>query len=164
MYPVSAYLYFVFLLFFFFFQAEDGIRDTSVTGVQTCALPICIVDWEHELWSNGHSSRPGRADDPALLAAWHLARPHKRPSAINMPLPAGAADRNAVPIYDFPSQRVVNHYVSEMPVRTSARRSLGAYANVFAIESFMDELAQTAGIDPIAFRLRILKDPRGLSV
>ena len=26
---------------FFFFQAEDGIRDTSVTGVQTCALPIC---------------------------------------------------------------------------------------------------------------------------
>src|SRR5207302_1816433 len=36
-----------------------------------------IVDWEHELWSNGHSSRPGRADDPALLAAWHLARPHK---------------------------------------------------------------------------------------
>src|SRR5437762_11350965 len=30
----------VFVLFFFFFQAEDGIRDTSVTGVQTCALPI----------------------------------------------------------------------------------------------------------------------------
>src|SRR5437762_5556941 len=29
------------LFFFFFFQAEDGIRDTSVTGVQTCALPIC---------------------------------------------------------------------------------------------------------------------------
>ena len=123
-----------------------------------------IVDWEHELWSNGHSSRPGRADDPALLAAWHLARPHKRPSAINMPLPAGAADRNAIPIYDFPSQRVVNHYVREMPVRTSALRSLGAYANVFAIESFMDELAQTAGIDPIAFRLRHLKDPRGRAV
>src|SRR5260370_19113720 len=29
------------LSFFFFFQAEDGIRDSSVTGVQTCALPIC---------------------------------------------------------------------------------------------------------------------------
>ena len=123
-----------------------------------------IVDWEHELWSNGHSSRPGRADGPALLAAWHLTRPHERPSAINMPLPAGAADRNAIPIYDFPSQRVVNHYVREMPVRTSALRSLGAYANVFAIESFMDELAQAAGIDPIAFRLRHLKDPRGRAV
>src|SRR5256884_316324 len=123
-----------------------------------------IVDWEHELWSNGHSSRPGRADDPALLAAWHLARPHKRPSAINMPLPAGAADRNAVPIYDFPSQRVVNHYVREMPVRTSALRSLGAYANVFAIESFMDELADAAGLDPVEFRLRHLKDERARTV
>jgi len=123
-----------------------------------------IVDWHHELWSNGHSSRPGRAEGPALAAAWHLARPHERPSAINMPLPAGAADRNAIPIYDFPNQRVVNHYVREMPVRTSALRSLGAYANVFAIESFMDELAQAAGIDPIAFRLRHLKDPRGRAV
>ena len=123
-----------------------------------------IVDWEHELWSNGHSSRPGRADNPALLAAWHLARPHERLSAINMPLPAGAADRNAIPIYDFPNQRVVNHYVREMPLRTSALRSLGAYANVFAIESFMDELAQAAGIDPITFRQRHLKDPRGRAV
>ena len=123
-----------------------------------------IVDWEHELWSNGHSSRPGRGDSPALLAAWHLTSPHERPSAINMPLPAGAADRNAIPIYDFPNQRVVNHYVRAMPVRTSALRSLGAYANVFAIESFMDELAQAAGIDPIAFRLRHLKDPRGRAV
>src|SRR5213594_3360156 len=123
-----------------------------------------IVDWEHELWSNGHSSRPGRSHDPALLAAWHLARPYERPSAINMPLPPGAADRNAIPIYDFPNQRVVNHYVREMPVRTSALRSLGAYANVFAMESFMDELAQAAGIDPIAFRLRHLKDPRGRAV
>ena len=123
-----------------------------------------IVDWEHELWSNGHSSRPGRADNPALVAAWHLSRPYERPSAINMPLPAGAADRNAIPIYDFPNQRVVNHYVREMPVRTSALRSLGAYANVFAIESFMDELAQAAGIDPITFRQRHLKDPRGRAV
>src|SRR5216684_7617255 len=123
-----------------------------------------IVDWRHELWSNGHSARPGRSDNPALVAAWHLARPFKRPAAINMPLPAGAADRNAVPLYDFPSQRVVNHYVREMPVRTSALRSLGAYANVFAIESFMDELAQAAGIDPITFRRRHLKDPRGRAV
>src|SRR6266571_4912966 len=123
-----------------------------------------IVDWRHELWSNGHSGRPGRSDNPALVAAWHLARPFKRPAAINMPLPAGAADRNAVPLYDFPSQRVVNHYVREMPVRTSALRSLGAYANVFAIESFMDELADAAGLDPVEFRLRHLKDERARTV
>ena len=34
-------------LFFFFFQAEDGIRDWSVTGVQTCALPISITEHVH---------------------------------------------------------------------------------------------------------------------
>ena len=38
--PISTWLLFLFS-FFFFFQAEDGIRDWSVTGVQTCALPIC---------------------------------------------------------------------------------------------------------------------------
>src|SRR5258706_281259 len=123
-----------------------------------------IVDWQHELWSNGHSSRPGRSQGPALAAAWHLSTPHERPSAINLPLPSGAADRNALPIYDFPNQRVVNHDVREMPVRTSALRSLGAYANVFAIESFMDELAQAGKIDAIAFRLRPLEDPPGRAV
>ena len=123
-----------------------------------------IVEWQHELWSNGHSSRPGRSDTPSLVAAWHLSKPFERPAAINMPLPAGAADRNAIPIYDFPNQRVVNHYVREMPVRASALRSLGAFANVFAIESFMDELAGAAGVDPVTFRLRHLKDPRGTAV
>src|SRR5699024_8350886 len=38
------------MLLYFFFQAEDGIRDRNVTGVQTCALPICInqVDSKHD--------------------------------------------------------------------------------------------------------------------
>ena len=123
-----------------------------------------VVDWRHELWSNGHSHRPGRADQPTLVAASHLASPFERPAAINMPLPAGAADRNAIPLYDFPNQRVVNHYVREMPVRTSALRSLGAYANVFAIESFMDEIARAASLDPVEFRLRHLKDGRARAV
>src|SRR5688572_32484519 len=39
---VLIFLYYDFFLFFFFFQAEDGIRDLTVTGVQTCALPISI--------------------------------------------------------------------------------------------------------------------------
>ena len=123
-----------------------------------------IVEWRHELWSNGHSHRPGRSASPTLVAAWHLAQPFERPSALNMPLPAGAADRNAIPLYEFPNQRVVNHYVRDMPVRTSSLRSLGAYANVFAIESFMDELARAAGSDPVAYRLRFLKDERARAV
>ena len=52
------------------------------------------------------------------------------------PQPAGGGDRNAIPLYDFPSQRVVHHFVQDMPIRVSALRTLGAYANVFALESF----------------------------
>lgn len=121
-----------------------------------------IVDWTHELWSHGHSTRPGADKEGAnLLAAWHLADPVKKPRPGNPGLPGGGSHRNAIPLYDFPSQRVVNHLVREAPLRTSALRSLGAHANVFAIESFMDELAETAGADPVEFRLRHLSDARG---
>src|SRR5205823_11520196 len=40
-YVIYFFLLLFFFFFFFFFQAEDGIRDKLVTGVQTCALPIC---------------------------------------------------------------------------------------------------------------------------
>jgi len=123
-----------------------------------------IVEWRHELWSNGHAQRPGRGPIPTLLASWHLEKPFPCPPAVNGPLPAGAADRNAIPLYAFPNQRVVNHYVRDMPIRVSALRSLGGFANVFAIESFMDELALAAGTDAVAFRLRHLEDPRGRAV
>ncbi len=58
----------------------------------------------------------------------------------------------------------MNHYVRDMPVRGSSLRSLGGYANVFAIESFMDELAFAADADPVAFRVRHLNDPRARAV
>jgi nicotinate dehydrogenase subunit B len=69
-----------------------------------------------------------------------------------------------VPLYDFPNQRVVNHLITEMPLRVSALRTLGAYTNVFAVESFMDELAVAAGQDPAAFRLAHLSDRRAWGV
>lgn len=68
--------------------------------------------------------------------------------------------RNADPIYDFPDRRIVKHMVRELPLRTSSLRSLGAYANVFAIESFMDELAHESSADPLEFRLKHLTDER----
>src|SRR5258707_10384499 len=80
------------------------------------------------------------------------------------PQPAGGGDRNSIPLYDFPSQRIVHHFIPEMPIRVSALRTLGAYANVFAIESFMDELAAAAGTDPVAFRLAHMQDPRARAV
>ncbi|HKD30978.1 MAG TPA: molybdopterin cofactor-binding domain-containing protein [Xanthobacteraceae bacterium] len=122
-----------------------------------------IVDWNYDVWSNTHSTRP----DPRgnnLLASWYLNEPQKPAPPGIIPQPAGGGDRNAVPLYDFPSQRVVNHFIKEMPLRVSALRTLGAYANVFAIESFLDELALAAGADPVAFRLAHLRDPRGRAV
>src|SRR3954462_9325439 len=123
-----------------------------------------IVSWRHDLWSNGHTHRPGRSQKPVLIAGGELANPFERAPAIDPPLPVGGAQRNAVPGYDFPDFRVTQHYVREAPVHGSSLRALGAFANVFGIESFMDELAADAGADPIEFRLRHLKDPRGRAV
>src|SRR2546423_10657610 len=123
-----------------------------------------VVDYRNELWSHTHSTRPGESDGVNLLAAWYVKDAQRPGSARNIPQPAGGGDRNAIPLYVFPRQRVINHLLPEMPVRVSALRTLGAYANVFAIESFMDELAAAAGADPVEFRLRHLSDPRAKAV
>jgi nicotinate dehydrogenase subunit B len=121
-----------------------------------------IADWNFEVWSNTHSMRPGGAG--SMLAAQHMAQPFAVPEAKPIPLPEGGGDRNAIPIYKFPSARVVHHFIPDMPVRISAMRALGAYHNVFSIESFVDELALAAGADPVEFRLKHLDDPRGREV
>jgi CO/xanthine dehydrogenase Mo-binding subunit len=123
-----------------------------------------IASWKHELWSNGHTHRPGRSPKPALIAPAHLAKPFERSHAIDPALPAGGSERNAIPLYEFPGLLVAKNYVRDTPRRASSLRALGAYGNVFAIESFMDELAAAAGADAIEFRLRHLKDPRGRAV
>lgn len=119
-----------------------------------------IADWQYEVWSQSHNTRPGKAGN--LLAATHLARPFAPPAPKPIPQPEGSGDRNAVPYYVLPNARVVHRFQPQGVLRTSAVRSLGAYCNVFAIESFMDELAQAAGLDPVAFRLRHLADPRAI--
>jgi nicotinate dehydrogenase subunit B len=124
-----------------------------------------VIDWNHEVWSYPHLGRPrgnGRVSD--LVASWHLEVPFEKPQ--RMPIHAShiGSHRNADPLYAFPQKRVVKHFVQNSPLRTSAMRGLGAYANVFAIESFMDELAQAAGIDPVEFRLRHLEEERARAV
>ena len=95
--------------------------------------------------------RPGGAG--SMLAAQHMSQPFAQPGPKPIPQPEGGGDRNAIPIYKFPNAQVVHHFIPAMPVRVSAMRSLGAYHNVFSIESFMDELAQASGADPVEFRL-----------
>jgi len=121
-----------------------------------------ISAWHYEVWSGTHTARPGKAGH--LLPAWHLATPFALPKPEPIAQPEGGGDRNAIPLYTIPSVRVVHHFVPELPLRVSALRSLGAYANVFAIESFLDELAARAQADPVAFRLRHLDDARARAV
>jgi len=123
-----------------------------------------IVDWRHELWSYPHARRPGGRDGVNLLAASYLAKPWPPTFPADVPLPNGGSDRNAIPLYDFPNQKILKHYMPEAPLRTSSLRTLGAYANVFAIESLMDEAAAAAGADPVEFRLRQLRDERARTV
>ncbi|HEX7891516.1 MAG TPA: molybdopterin cofactor-binding domain-containing protein [Ramlibacter sp.] len=124
-----------------------------------------ITAWEHEIWSNGHSMRPGRMAVPVFHAAPLLARGFDRQVSINVPVSTGAgAERNSIPCYGFDSHRIVNHRLLTMPLRVSSLRSLGAHCNVFASESFLDEIAAELGADPLDFRLRHLADPRGVAV
>jgi len=124
-----------------------------------------IVGWRHSIWSNGHAARPGRASQPALLAAFELENPFPRMISANPPQAnGGGGDRNAIPLYDFPSWSIESHRLLTMPIRTSALRTLGAQGNVFAIESFLDEIAAERGEDPVAFRLRHLSDERAKDV
>jgi CO/xanthine dehydrogenase Mo-binding subunit len=117
-----------------------------------------IVAWRHRIRTGPHLSRLN-GDGDRLAAAWLRSGGPQRPwTGANH---AGA--RNAMPIYDLPARDIGADYV-RTSLRTSSLRSLGAYFNVFAIESFMDELAEAAGADPLEFRLAHLRDERARAV
>ena len=124
-----------------------------------------IVTWRQDVWSNGFMGRPTLGGNPRLLALTHLAGGRPMPPAPDFQAAnSTGASRNSVPGYAIPAVRVTRHRLLDMPIRTSSLRSLGAHLNVFAIESFMDELAAAAGADPVAFRLTHLTDPRARQV
>nr|WP_239499304.1 molybdopterin cofactor-binding domain-containing protein [Paraburkholderia tuberum] len=121
-----------------------------------------LADWRYELWSNTHNNRIENAG--RLLPAQLLAQPFTPAPPKPIPMPEGGGDRNSIPLYRVPGLHVQHHFVPTMPIRVSAMRSLGAHMNVFAIESFIDELARAAHADPVAFRLKHLDDPRAHGV
>jgi CO/xanthine dehydrogenase Mo-binding subunit len=147
-------------------EEEFGFEPVSPAMVTTAQAVLNAsgrpVDWTTEIWSGRHSSRPGGGGN--LLAAEALPDPPAPPPALEAPPPPGAGTRNGEPLYDFPAKRIVHHLIAETPVRTSSLRGLGATLNVFAIESFVDELAERAGQDPLAYRLSMLSDARARAV
>ena len=123
--------------------------------------------WSHETYSGSHRGRPQPGPDgagPAGLLASRFRQHALLPPKPRPALGGTALHRNQDPIYDFPAPRIVKNLVYDLPLRTSALRSLGAFVNVFAIESFIDMLAAESGIDPITLRLRHLTDQRARKV
>ena len=124
-----------------------------------------VLFWNHETYSDTHPQRPSaNGNKSRLLASWHLKEPKQIPEVKPITGYHTGIHRNADPIYDFNDCRIVKHLVSNLPLRVSSLRSLGAYANVFAIESFMDELANSSNRNPFEFRMEYLSDNRAKAV
>lgn len=127
-----------------------------------------ILSWREDIFTYPHATRPSArpvGSESQLLASWALDPPFTRPArAFSQGFESGG-HRNGTPGYSFGALSVIEHDVDDgTPVRSSALRSLGALANVFAIESFMDEVAAETGQDPAELRLRHLHDERGRAV
>lgn len=127
-----------------------------------------IIEWSHDTYSDTHSMRPAPGPNrlgPGRLLATRFTDPAIPPTP---PQPSEGSHngefRNQDPLYTFSNRRIVKHMVEGLPLRVSALRALGAYGNVFALESFLDEMAEEAGVDPIEFRLRNLDDERAKAV
>ena len=146
---------------------EDEFTSSPISTAMAIGLHAVLddagrpLDWTIEIWSPPHAQRPGMNGNSNLLGA--AALPNAPPLNPLSDVPderGGGATRNAVAIYDLPRHRLIHHMLPEVPMRTSSLRGLGAWANVFAIESFVDELAEVAGEDPVSYRLSLLSDPR----
>ena len=127
-----------------------------------------VIDWSHESYGDTHMGRPtpGRSGSPAeKLLSTHL---QEDPLAWPiMPPTMGAhvgVHRNLEPLYNFPNPRLVKNLVRDLPLRVSALRTLGAFANVSALESFIDELAEAGNIPPVEFRLNHLDNENAADV
>ena len=117
------------------------------------------MDWTCEVWAGSHVQRPVYGGN--MLTHEALPNPPPAPKPNDPPEAAGGGGtRNGTPLYDFPAKRIIHHLALTTPVRTSSLRGLGALPNVYALECFVDELAEKAGVDPVEWRLRHLSDPR----
>lgn len=151
-------------------RREEEFRYEPVSPSMAVTIKVAIddqgkpIDWTSEIWSGTHVQRPGTTSG-YLLAADALENPPPPVEPTDPPEErGGGGTRNAMPLYNIPAKRIQHHLVRSLPVRTSALRGLGAPTNVFAVEGMMDELAMLAGLDPVAYRLSIMQDPRARAV
>ncbi|MFK7804989.1 MAG: molybdopterin cofactor-binding domain-containing protein, partial [Anaerolineae bacterium] len=124
-----------------------------------------ITQWHHDVWSYTHLNRPmAGTDTSAYIAAQEIANGMSKPAEVPRYIRHIGEYRNADPLYALPNKQITSHFIPDAPFKVSSLRTLGAFANLFGIESFMDELAHAAGEDPIAYRLRHMQDERAIAV
>ena len=112
-----------------------------------------IVAWDTQMWIPG-----GPQGARAMIGPEAAGIPQSHGQG------AGLMTQNGDPPYAAPHVRVTAHLLKDTPLRLSNLRAPGKIANVFAVESFTDEMAVAAGMDPVEFRLRGLSDPRAIDV
>jgi CO/xanthine dehydrogenase Mo-binding subunit len=114
-----------------------------------------ILDWRTEMWLP--KATRGLPNIPLLA-----------PAAAGLDtvrgLQPGLISQNADPPYAADNVKVLVHWLRDAPLRPAPIRSPGKPGNCFAVESFVDELAAAARVDPVDFRARGLTDPRGIEV
>jgi CO/xanthine dehydrogenase Mo-binding subunit len=149
---------------------EDEFAAAPISSAMAIQLRAVLddkarpADWTIEIWSSVHAQRPGMNGNANLIGAEALPDAPAPNEQNDVPDErGGGATRNGYALYDLPRHRLVYHQL-KLPLRTSSLRGLGAFANVFAIESFMDELAAAAGEDPVTYRLSLMSDPRARRV
>jgi nicotinate dehydrogenase subunit B len=122
-----------------------------------------LVDYTAEIWNTPHTGARGSAVAESALPGY---TPPPQPPQRLMPDGSRFSGGllNATPSYDIAATRTLEHVIVPSPVRTSSLRSLGGAPNTFASESFIDELAEAAGQEPLAYRLAMLSEPRGRAV
>lgn len=109
-------------------------------------------------WSSQFFVPEGGAGNVPLVAADLAGLPHETALA-----PGNIIQNSAIP-YTIANVHTVCHRLADTPLRPSWIRTPGRMQNTYANEAFLDELAAAAGVDPAAYRLRALNDPRGTEV
>lgn len=112
-----------------------------------------LVAWESELFM---LDKP-KTIAVKLVAAELAGLPHEQAHP-------GNVHKNLDIPYAIPNIKAVAHWLADTPFRASWIRTPGRMQNTFGNECFLDECAAAAGVDPLEYRTRILKDPRGLEL
>ena len=165
--------------------SDDAAAEAALLS-RTVGRPVRVhwtIQEQHGLDPKGPAQLlelRGAVDKDGEVAAWETQAwlPMATANLPNIPLLAldaagipqtqgrstGLISQNVDPPYALPNVHAVVHWIPDAPLRTSAIRAPGKIANSFAVESFTDELAALAGVDPIEFRLHRLTNPRGIEV